>query len=175
MKRVFWLIPAIVLFSSIAHAQEIPEWELSGGYSYLRSNLNGTSFSLNGGVGTLTQNMNKWFGGRLEVAGYSGSDLGRKTSAETVTFGPAFSYRRHAKMTPFGEIELGLIHASAGYLGISMSATKFALSPGGGVDFNVNQRAGIRVQVDYLATRFLGLTQDNVRASVGLVLRFGTK
>jgi hypothetical protein len=49
------------------------------------------------------------------------------------------------------------------------------MSSGGGVDIRVNQRAAIRVQGDYVMTRFLGLRQDNVQASVALVIRFGTK
>jgi hypothetical protein len=175
MKRVLWMIPLIILFSSIVHAQEIPAWELSGGYSYLRSNLNGTSFGINGGIGTLTENVNNWFGGRFEVAAYSGSESDKRVSAETITYGPVFSYRRHNKLTPFGQIELGLIHASAGYLGISAPATKFAASSGGGADFKLNERAAIRVQADYLITRFLSLTQDNVRVSAALVIRLGAK
>ena len=39
MKRVLWLIPAILLFSLTAKAQDTPQWEISGGYSYLDANL----------------------------------------------------------------------------------------------------------------------------------------
>jgi hypothetical protein len=176
MKRALWLIPVVLLvLGATAQAQEIPAWELSGGYSYLRANLNGASFSLNGGVASVTQNVNDWFGGRLEFAAYHGTESGTNVSAQTITYGPVFSYRRHQKLTPFGEFQLGAVHANAGYLGISASAFKFALSSGGGVDFKINPRAAIRVQGDYLMTRFLSLRQDNVRASVALVIRFGTK
>jgi len=61
------------------------------------------------------------------------------------------------------------------YLGISQSAWKFAAAPGGGIDFALNRKAAIRLDGEYLLSRFLGLTQENVNASVGLVLRFGRK
>jgi hypothetical protein len=46
---------------------------------------------------------------------------------------------------------------------------------GAGVDVRVNRYASVRVQADYLLTRFLGLNQNNIQGSVGLVLHFGKK
>src|ERR1700683_90284 len=100
MKRVIWVIPALLLFSLTARAQDVPAWELSGGYSYLNANLNGSHFHLNGGNGTATENLNSWFGGRIELNGYQGNEgiavSGQTTvysvSAETLTYGPVFSY-----------------------------------------------------------------------------------
>jgi Outer membrane protein beta-barrel domain len=175
MKRVLWLIPAILFLGITAQAQDIPAWELSGGYSYLRADLNGASFALNGGNGTVVQNVNSWFGGRLDVNAYRGTTSGNTVSAQTITYGPVFAYRRSEKLTPFAQFQLGVMHATTGYLGISAPAYKFALVSGGGVDFNINERVAIRVQGDYLMTTFLALRQDNVRVSAGLVFRFGQK
>ena len=55
MKRVIWIIPAILLLSFTARAQETPSWEISGGYSYLDANLNGSHFHLNGGGGSVNR------------------------------------------------------------------------------------------------------------------------
>lgn len=175
MKWVLWLIPSILFLGITAQAQDIPAWELYGGYSYLRADLNGTSFGMSGGNGSITENVNGWFSGRLEVSGYQGATSGITVSAQTATFGPVFTYRRLQKLTPFGNVQFGAVHASAGYLGISESAWKFAMSAGGGADFNINERVAIRVQGDYLLTRFLDLRQDNVRVLAGLVFRFGQK
>jgi hypothetical protein len=49
------------------------------------------------------------------------------------------------------------------------------MTSGAGVDVKISQRAAIRLQGDYLMTRFLGLRQDNVQGSVGLVVRLGKK
>jgi hypothetical protein len=182
MKRVLWLIPAVLLFSIGARAQEAPAaWEISGGYSYLDANLNGSHFHLNGGGGTVTENLNSWFGGRAEFNAFQGNEAivtsGVKTvysvNAQQITYGPVFSYRRFSRITPFAHVQLGVVHGSVNYLGISQGAFKFAVAPGGGVDIAMNQHAAIRVNGEYLLTRFLGLTQENVSASVGIVLRFG--
>jgi opacity protein-like surface antigen len=177
MKRFGWLIPAVlmVLSCSTVQAQETPEWEISGGYSYLKANLRGSSFHLNGGAASLTENLNNWFGGRIEVNAYQGSVSGINVSAQTFTYGPVFAYRRYDKITPFAHVQLGAIHASQGYLGISQSAFKFAMSSGGGADLKINQNLAIRLQADYIMTRFLALRQDNLQGSVALVLRLGKK
>jgi hypothetical protein len=175
MKCVLWSLSAILLLSVTARAQSVPEWEIAGGYSYLRADIGGASFAMNGGTGSATQNMSRWFGGRLEFYAYDGTLAGKKVLAQTYTYGPVFSYRRHDKWTPFGQVQIGAIHANTGYLGISQSAFKFAMAPGAGVDFAINERTAIRVQADYLMTFFLGLRQDNVRGSAGIVIRLGRR
>ena len=47
---------------------------------------------------------------------------------------------------------------------------------GGNVDVKVTSRVAVRVvEADYLMTRFLGLRQDNIRLSAGLVFRLGSR
>ena len=175
MKRVIWIIPAILLLSITARAQETPAWEISGGYTYLKADLGGSSFHLNGATTSATQNLNSWFGGRVEVSAYHGKESGATLSAQSVTYGPVFSYRRFKTINPFAHVQLGAIHASQGYLGISQSAIKFAMVGGGGVDVQINKMASVRLQADYLMSRFLGLNQNNLQGTVGLVFRFGKK
>jgi len=175
MKQLFWIIPAILLFSFTARAQETPAWEISGGYTYLKADLGGSNFSLNGASASATQNLNSWFGGRVEVSGYHGKESGATVSAQTVTYGPVFSYRRFKTINPYAHVQLGAIHASTGYLGISQSAIKFAMVGGGGVDVQINKMASVRLQADYMMSRFLGLNQNNLQGTVGLVFRFGKK
>jgi hypothetical protein len=185
MKRLVWVIPAVLLiFIPKAQAQDTPAWEFSGGYSYLDANINGsngTHIDLRGGGGTTTENLNSWFGGRVEFNGYTGNETVllsgvpsvRSVSAETITYGPVVSYRRIPRVTPFGHVQLGVIHGSMYYQDISQSAYKFAIAPGGGVDVVLNQRAAIRVEGEYLISHFLGLNQSNISGSVGIVVRFG--
>jgi opacity protein-like surface antigen len=185
MKRVLWIIPAILLLSISARAQEsvgtTPAWEFSGGYSYLEANLSGSHFHMNGGNGTMTENYNSWFGGRIEANIYQGNEnqtvSGTTTkysvNAETITYGPVFSYRKFSRITPFGGVQFGAVHGSAQFLGISQSAWKFAMAPAVGVDINMTHRTAIRLSAEYLLTRFLGLTEQNANISAGLVFRFG--
>jgi opacity protein-like surface antigen len=177
MKRFLWLMPAVLILLSgaAARAQETPGWEAGGGYSYLKANLKGPSFHLNGGTGSITQNLNDWFGGRIEASFFQGTVSGTTVSAQTYTYGPVFSYRHFDRITPFVHAQFGAIHGSLGYLGISTSAFKFAMTAGGGVDLKVKRNVAIRLQGDYLMTHFLALRQDNVQGSVGLVFYLGTK
>lgn len=175
MRRIAWIFLAILMLGVTAEAQETPQAELSGGYSFLDANVNGSSFHLNGGNVSVTENLNHWFGGRLEFNAFGGNPSGTNITAQTITYGPVFSYRKFERMTPYAHVQVGAIHASQGYLGISQSGTKFALASGGGVDFGLNTRFAIRVQGDYLMSRFLNLRQDNLVFSTGLVVRFGYK
>lgn len=119
--------------------------------------------------------MNDWFGGRLEINAWNGNTAGTHVTAQTYTYGPVISFRKSERFTPFAHIQFGAIHSSAGFLGISQSATKFALVPGGGVDIGMNPKLAVRVQGDYLASYYLNSRQNNVQFSVGLVFRYGTK
>lgn len=175
MKRILWLVPAMFLLCAAAQAQDVPRAEVSGGYSFLEANLGGPKFHLNGGTVSATENVNNWFGGRLEFHGYAGTETGTSVSAQTITYGPVFSYRKFDRFTPFGTVELGAMHGGLGYLGISRGAWHFALTGGGGVDIHVNPRAAIRVQANYLMSRFLSLRQDNIQASTGVVFYFGSR
>jgi hypothetical protein len=175
MKRLLWMLPVLLLACVVAKAQETPSWELSGGYSHLYANVGNGSFNMNGGGGSVQQNVNNWFGGRLEINTWGGDTGGVHVTAQTYTFGPVFAYRKYQRFTPFAHANLGAIHASAGYLGISESATKFVLVPGGGVDIGLNPRLAVRLQGDYLASYYLNSRQDNLQFSVGLVFRIGEK
>jgi hypothetical protein len=175
MRRVLWLVPVILLFCATAKAQDTPAWEIYGGYTYVRANLGGTSFNLNGGGAAADENLNDWFGGRVEFNAFGGTVDGTNVAIQTITYGPVFSYRKFDRLTPFAHLQLGAVHADSGYLGISEGAFKFAMSGGGGVEYALNERLAIRVQGDYLMTRFLNMRQDNIQMTAGLVYRIGKK
>lgn len=202
MRRVLWFLPAILLLGVPAHAQTsqgkvstnaqsqsaaqtqsqaaqpaIPEWEFFGGYSYLRANLNGpgSSFGLNGGRFSITNNVNDWFGGRFEFNAWGGTLSGFNVTAQSYTYGPVFSYHKFQHASMFANAQFGAMHVSQGYLGVSESDTKFAMTAGGGMDFKLNNRAAIRVQADYLLTNYLNTRQDNIQVTTGLVIYLGRK
>jgi opacity protein-like surface antigen len=111
-------------------------------------------------------------------------------------FGPRFTYRRWERLTPFAEGLVGVadIRFTASSVGLTkaVSSTAFAAAFGGGVDYTVKSWLAIRlIEADYVVTRsreivvdsttgqvgFSGQrrTQNNARASVGIVLRFGNR
>jgi hypothetical protein len=84
-------------------------------------------------------------------------------------FGPRVSFSVK-KFRPFAEALFGAAHVDVnnGY----GSDTSFATALGGGLDYKIIKPVAWRFQGDYVQTRFFGGTQNNVRISTGIVLRF---
>ncbi len=176
MRKAYWFMVALLLVPFPATAQNTPAAEVFGGYSHLVGNLSNSTFNLNGFDGSVEENLNKWFGGKLDVSSQFGTEAGYKVNSQTIAYGPVFSYRKDPKVTPYAEGLLGAVRGSAEYLGVSRPEYKFGALLGGGVDVRLNDRVSLRVvEVDYLMTRFSAATQDNIRISAGFVFRFGQK
>jgi hypothetical protein len=198
MRRVLWFLPAMILLCVPIHAQtpegQVPpqtaptvqapvlapgpaEWEIAGGYSFLRTNIRGAgqSVNLNGGTVSVTENLNNWFGGRFTFNAWGGTESPFNVTAQSYTYGPVFSLRRASRATLFADVEFGAIHGSQGFLGLSTSSNAFAMTSGGGVDFKVSRMAAIRLQGDYLLTRFFSARQNHVFASASLVIYLGRR
>jgi hypothetical protein len=159
----------------MAMAQDAPRVEVFGGYSHFVADLSNTSYHFNGGELAVTENINNWFGGTLDVGAQWGTQNGINVNTQQLLYGPRFTYRKSKSVTPFGHILLGAIRGSQGFSGISHSAFRFAAALGGGVDIKVSEKASIRpIQVEYLMSRFMNTNLNNLRLSAGLVLRFGT-
>ena len=77
---------------------------------------------------SVTENLNDWFGGRLEISAFGGTTEGTSVTAQTFTYGPVFAYHKFDRFIPYAHAQFGAIHASQGYLGISQSANKFAMT-----------------------------------------------
>jgi hypothetical protein len=84
-------------------------------------------------------------------------------------FGPRVSFSV-GKFRPFAEGLFGAAHVNVnnGY----GSDTSFATALGGGLDYKIIKPVAWRFQGDYVQTRFFGATQNNIRISTGIVLRF---
>jgi outer membrane protein OmpA-like peptidoglycan-associated protein/opacity protein-like surface antigen len=156
---------------------------------------------LNGGSTSIAFNFNRYlgvvgdFGGfnetRLLVEGGNPpSVLGTYHAVDdgtvfTYLAGPRLSFRSHERFTPFAQALFGGIRASEERLcptcaPILPVENSFAMTAGGGLDIKVSHRLAIRaIQAEYLMTRFENLTtaatatQNDMRLSSGLVLRFG--
>ena len=176
MRRFMWVVVLTVAVVLPAHAQETPQVELMGGYSYLRSDIGGVDQGFNGWNGSITENLNHWLGGTADFSGYYAHPGGINVNTHTFMFGPHFAYRKSGSVTPFAHVLIGGMRASQGYLGISQSKTDFAAALGGGVDIKVHKIISIRVvQAEYVYTPYLNMREDNLRVSAGIVLRFGRK
>jgi hypothetical protein len=166
MKRTFgFILGTLMLTATAAFSQETPKAEFSTSYSYLRLG-GGNGINQQGGSVSIAGNLNHWFAIVGDFGAYRGQGLG------TFTFlvGPRFSARNSSGVTPFAQVLFGGAH-----LGPSDGVTPFAISPGGGLDVKITPNVALRPQVDYLALRANGQTLNSVRASVGLVFRFGVQ
>jgi opacity protein-like surface antigen len=81
-------------------------------------------------------------------------------------FGPRVSFSI-GRVRPFAEAMVGLGHVSGG-----PSDTSFATALGGGLDYRIVRPIALRLEGDYVQTRFFGSTQNNARLAVGVVFRF---
>lgn len=148
---------------------------------------------------------NNWLSAVFDFSGYYSSPKIRidglppipiDSSTYLYLFGPRFTYRRLRRLTPFAEGLLGPANFkfTARSVGLTnaVSSIAFAGAVGGGVDYELSNRFAIRLfEVDYVATRFREIainqttgqvsfsgqrrTQSNTRASVGFVIRFGSR
>lgn len=183
MRKSTWIFALSLFLALPAIGQDTPQVEVFGGGGVARADIGGADLNLYGWNGAVTENVNKWFGGTADFSGWYAHSNSVNVSAHTFMFGPHFAYRKAGAFTPFAHVLLGGIRASEGYInsettpgGLSQSATKFAAAFGGGIDIRVHKHVAVRIfQADYIVTPFLGLRQDNVRISAGIVFRFGKR
>jgi hypothetical protein len=179
MRRVCAFLFCFVV-SSLTFGQD-SRADLFGGYSYLNIDTNGLSSrqSANGWEVSVSGNFNKWFAVEDIVSGYyksyvvnlAGSTVDLKVSDYIYAAGPRINLK-----PVFIHALFGGDHLTGIALGVSASQNGLAGLVGGGIQWKVSGPWSIRASGDYVFTRhdiFGGSTQNNIRASVGIVYSFG--
>jgi len=165
-------------------ATTVPQFEVSGTYSYVRANgANFGGFNLNGGGASFTYNFSERFSVQGDFGAYRFSNLPSSIDSTMYTylFGPRVSLRKSSRVNPFAQVLLGGGHLNASSGGINAGENGFAMALGGGLDLPLGHSFSVRaIQADYLLTRFnnnngASATQNNLRISAGLVFRFGSR
>lgn len=132
LKRLA-VIGCVLLFGSVAFAQDYPKVEVPVNYSYMRFNPEESNvvggFSLNGGGGGVVVNINHWIGIEGELEGYATAGtrtftfagsapicpIGCQVAADgnlfTYNVGPIFKYRT-THVEPFVETMFGGAHSN---------------------------------------------------------------
>ncbi len=158
------------------HWAGLPGWDASLG-------LNATSwlgFIVDGGqyFGTskIPFNVPKPFPTGPEYCATLCSTFNVATREYNFLFGVQFARRKYERWTPIGELMYG--HQGTRGVATPLTGPLFAevssgraLLAGGGVDYKINQRFALRFKADYLQTGSFKQKQDNVRFSVGIVIR----
>jgi hypothetical protein len=181
MRHIAAVVITLLVLATLAAAQAPTSGNVFFGYSYSNVDLSAPSrSSANGWEGTLEGRVFPHVGIVADFTGHYGNngfvvcnpvdcaEINADFSEHDVLFGPRFS-ASVGKFRPFFEAEFGISHLSANGLG---SHNSFATAIGGGIDYRLMRFAAWRFQGDYVATRFFSTTQNNVRLSTGIVLRF---
>jgi hypothetical protein len=157
--------------------------DLEFGYDYMRA-PDESAKNLNGFGGSLFCNVKPWiaiggdfgalFGSTTDTVGTTKIDV--SLHRQTYLFGPQFNFYPNDKVKVFVHPLFGVVHDSTttifGTTTTDSSASAFAMSFGGGVDINLNNRIAIRpIQIDYVPTHFGGTWQSNYRVASGIVFR----
>lgn len=182
MRKAVCITFSLLLFANLASAQ-IPSTNVFFGYSYYNTNLSSTDrANTNGWEASLEGKVLPWVGLVADFDAHYGSQSFPVTcpnipgicSAHTeftehnYLFGPRVSVSV-AKIRPFAQVLFGAGHVHVN--GIT-SDTSFATAVGGGLDYKLIPLLAWRFQGDYLHTHFFDTTQNNVRLSTGIVVRF---
>lgn len=169
---------------------DFPHEELFLGYSYInfRPGNNLPQADFNGVSGSFAYNFTNYLGLVADLGGYhAGNYAGVSNISSNIVsylFGPRLSARNTSRVTPFLQFLLGGAHLSSDAGGVggpgSLSLNGFSLATGGGLDIGINRSVALRLpQVEYFMTRFdpniagVPTHQNNLRASAGLVFRWG--
>jgi len=182
LARILCFVWLLLLAGTALVAQEVPQVEISGGYTYMNFHASVpqfTSQNFNGGGGAVVLNVLSWLGLKAEIMAWSfGSDWTRKerelgyvgsssTNLETYQFGPQFK-KHSGKLQPYVQSLYGVAH-SQGYAALLYAKgsgtfvltnngganNAFAMELGGGLDIPISHRLQLRpVEVDYQLTRF---------------------
>jgi opacity protein-like surface antigen len=150
------LVFVVGRFVAPASAQEAPV-ELSGGYQLISlepGQDQNTQTLRTGWYIDLAGNLTRVFaivgqvGGNYRSRDLFGNEL--RFSMHEFMGGIRASSRANTMVVPFAQALVGPVRANLSLLGEGVSVTKFALQFGGGVNWRLTQRIGIRVGADYL-------------------------
>lgn len=193
MLKAAGIAGVLFFFAGLASAQ-IPSGNIFLGFSYERTNSTALSGS---NLVTTTfshPNLHGWeasFEGKVlplvGIVGDVSGHYGSQSFVEVTPNGPqSISVTGHEQeylvgprlsvpvgnFTPFAELMVGAAHIHTGGTLPSPSNTSFAYALGGGLDYRVFRPIALRVEGDYLRTKFFNSRQNNFRLSVGVVFRF---
>jgi opacity protein-like surface antigen len=182
--RIAVVLGMVLLFGTVAFAQDYPKIETSPAFMYIRTTPNSSAFVVNGvavktqalncagGGGTLAYNFSSLVGIAADLGGCKifSNAYGAGNSVDgnefTYLFGPRFTIRSGSAFEPFFEVNFGGMRISLTCKssatncvnatgGNTYSKNAFALTAGGGFQVKLSKKISLRlVQAEYLYTRF---------------------
>jgi hypothetical protein len=192
LARTFLRLFLLVLcLTPAGFAQQTPAWEIFGGYSFERSvvreyykstpiiyTFREDYLNLNGWELSVTENVNRRFGGTFQLTGHYKSPVFRGTKSRqnmfSIMYGPRFT-QRAGWITLYEHVLFGANRTSVVVSpGPHATETEFAVAAGLGLDVNLGSKAAIRVfQAQYSPTNPIVSRDHKFQASAGLVFYLG--
>jgi len=175
---VFLLLILLVVMAASAFSlgQVAPRWEVFGGYSYRNFDSTTIGFAnrsnLNGWNAEPSFNLSTSWSVAADVSGQYGSQL----TLYNFMIGPQYSWRREKSKFFvhgfFGKAQNTFNIKTSTRNGFESVGR--AVAVGGGYDLDLTPRFTFRaVQADYVNTHTFGVSQNDIRVSIGLVFHFG--
>lgn len=180
MRKFLLMVGLLLTVAAPALAQDTPQVEVSGGYTYFRAGR-GASINMSGWYGSGIVNLNDWIGIEADASGVYEGRPGVSFNLHSVAGGPRFTYRKEERTAPFLHVLFGVTRANEDFnvlIGSTVvePTTTFTTIIGGGMDVKINDRWAVRAgQLDWVITKFQNTRQSNFRFSTGIVFRFGKK
>jgi hypothetical protein len=173
---------AFFLLTALSYAQIPTSGNVFVGYSFENASASALDNidrpNLQGWEGSVEGKIAPFFGIVTDFSGHYGTQTFTTPFPSTFTvtgheyevlFGPRVSVPI-GKLTPFGEVFVGVAHISSG--GFNPTNTSWATALGGGFDYRLVRLVALRVEGDYVRTNFFSTSQNNIRLSTGIVVRF---
>ena len=162
----------------------VPRYTVGLGFNNIRANAPPATcgcFDLNGGFISGSAELKYWLDAVAEVtAGHANhiGPLGQNLTLVTYTVGPRVNFRGQRFVT-YAQALFGAAHGSDSYFpegdSYSTSASSFAFTAGGGVQYHLNHRFAIQlVQVQYLRTDFPNAadnSQNHLMLGAGIIFK----
>jgi opacity protein-like surface antigen len=151
------------------------EWQIAEAYQLNRISFRGVlaPFSTVG----FNSSVVRFFGREIGVEGDLGAGFAspaKNASASSIFLGvgPRIALRGRHHYEPWGHGLVGVQHFSFGGLNFPANSSSVAWAAGGGVDYRFDSGLGVRIQLDYLGSRFGGVFQRNLQVVTGVVWNF---
>jgi hypothetical protein len=188
MKQLIVLCGFILLslIPTAAQIQNSSPYEISAGYNLrIFTQPNYARIGLSGGYVSGSYYILSRLSAAAEfTASYRSQGINGDLSIYGGMIGPRIYPFKHHKITPFAQVLFGdgyyrnSYPAFAGFPAQTTTYSGLTWEGGGGLDITHSSRWAIRlIEVDYGQTRFFAspATQNNLRASIGIIYRFGRK
>jgi len=150
-------------------------WQLGIGYQYNRISLRGVlpAFSTNGVQASVLHFFGNSFGLESQVgSGFGNAPTDLKFRSLFVGAGPHIAFRGHGPFEPWVHGLAGIERINFTNSSLLGARTSVAWAAGGGLDLHLKPQFAVRIQYDYLGTRFFDAYQRNSNLAVALIWNF---